>query len=81
MQLQGSNSNPTAADALMGNLLQLTNGTNLANGAQGGSLILSFKDGTSGMWMISQILNNYSDVKFFLSHLLWLLTTNKAVLV
>ena len=54
MQLQGSNSNPTAADALMGNLLQLTNGTNLANGAQGGSLILSFKDGTSGMWMISQ---------------------------
>lgn len=63
LQLKDSNINPTAADALMGNLLQLTNGSNLANSATGGSLILSFKDGTNGMWMISQILNNYSDVK------------------
>ena len=66
LQLKGGNtaSISSPADALMGNLLQLSSGNNLANQATAGSLILSFNDSsTNGMWLVSQILSKYKDVK------------------
>jgi general secretion pathway protein D len=56
------------ATTLATNLLLLNNGTNLANNATPGSLIFSFNDASNnGIWLVSQILSNYTNSRI-LSH-------------
>ena len=59
-----------SANQLKSNLLQSTgsnslgNEENMASGFTAGSFILSFKDpATNGMWLVTQMLNSYQDVK------------------
>jgi general secretion pathway protein D len=60
----------TSGNQLQANLLQSTgvdalgNEENMASAFAAGSLVLSFKDpNTNGMWLVTQMLNTYQDVK------------------
>ncbi len=77
--LDNSNSGAQQAEALRANLLNMASsdqsavsgttlgnasGSNLLSGAQGGSLLISFKDkATNGMWLVTQLLNSFKDIK------------------
>ncbi len=63
-------SNATNGNQLQSDLLQSTgsdsigNEENMASNLTAGSFILSFKDpNTNGMWLVTQMLNQYQDVK------------------
>lgn len=77
--LDNSNSGAQQAEALRANLLNMASasqgsvsdttpgnisGSNLVTGSLGGSLLVSFKDkATNGMWLVTQLLSNFKDIK------------------